>query len=495
MSAEAGIKILSFTGKMKVLHLSWMAFFISFAVWFNHAPLLAVIAKSLNLSSSEIKTLLILNVALTIPARVIIGMVTDKYGPRITFSVLLAVCSIPCFMFAFADNFEQAAFARFLLGFIGAGFVIGIRMVSEWFPANELGTAEGIYGGWGNFGSAAAAMSLPAIAIFFTNYFSIEDGWRYAIALTGLLSLIFSFIWYINVTDVPKGSTYFKPKKTGAMEVTSKGDFFLLLIMKIPMYGALSLLTWKLSPLGVSLLSEQSALIAYGALLLLFLFEIKQTYKINGHLFKEDVPEIHRYEFKQVAVLNILYFATFGSELAVISMLPLFFADVFSLDMVYAGMLASLYAFMNLMSRPGGGWLSDKFGRKKTLLILTAGLALGYFAMSAIDSTWPLALAVITAMACSFFVQAGEGAVFAAVPLIKRRLTGQIAGMTGAYGNVGAVVYLTVLSLVSYQTFFTVIAFTAVGGFITLLFMQEPKGSMAEIREDGTIELIQVGHH
>jgi len=492
MSTQAGIKIFSFTGKMKVLHLSWMAFFITFAVWFNHAPLLAVIAQSLGLTNSEIKTLLILNVALTIPARIIIGMLTDKYGPKIIYALLLALCSIPCFMFALAENFQQAALARFLLGFIGAGFVIGIRLVSEWFPANELGTAEGIYGGWGNFGSAAAAMSLPLIALFVSDYFGVEDGWRYAVGLTGVMSLLFSVVFYLNITDTPKGSTYFKPKQTGAMEVTSKGDFFLLLLMKLPMYGALTLLTWKLSPEGVSLFSEQSAIIAYCALALLLIIEIKQTYKVNGHLFVKDVPEIHQYKFKQVAVLNILYFATFGSELAVISMLPLFFADVFSLDMVYAGMLASLYAFMNLMSRPGGGWLSDKFGRKKTLLILTAGLAVGYFAMSSITSSWPLALAVITAMACSFFVQAGEGAVFAAVPLIKRRLTGQIAGMTGAYGNVGAVVYLTVLSMVSYEIFFLVIAATAVVGFITLLFMEEPRGTITEVREDGSVELIHV---
>ena len=492
MSGQQGIKILSFTGKMKVLHLSWMAFFITFVVWFNHAPLLGVIAASLGLSSSEIKTLLILNVALTIPARVIIGMLTDKYGPKLTFSFLLAFCSLPCFMFAFADNFEQAALARFLLGFIGAGFVIGIRMVSEWFPANELGTAEGIYGGWGNFGSAAAAMSLPIIALFISESFGIEDGWRYAVALTGLMSLLFSFIWYFNVSDTPEGSTYFKPKQTGAMEVTSVSDFYLLLIMKLPMYAALTLLTWKLSPNGVALFSDKIAVCAYVALVLLLISQVKQTYKVNGHLFKQAVPEIHQYKFKQVAVLNVLYFATFGSELAVISMLPLFFADVFSLDMVYAGMLASLYAFMNLMSRPGGGWLSDKFGRKKTLLILTAGLAVGYFVMSSIDSSWPLALAVIAAMACSFFVQAGEGAVFAAVPLIKRRLTGQIAGMTGAYGNVGAVVYLTVLSMVDYQTFFLVIACTALVGFVTLLLMEEPKGSIAEVREDGTVEMISV---
>ena len=331
-------------------------------------------------------------------------------------------------------------------------------------------------------------MSLPVFALLFGG----ENRWRYAIALTGLMSLLFSFVWYFNINDTPKGSTYFKPKQTGAMEVTSVSDFYLLLIMKLPMYGALALLTWKLSPNGVSLFGDNIALFAYLALVVLFIVEVIQTYKVNGHLFSKTVPVEHQYKFKQVAVLNVLYFATFGSELAVISMLPLFFADVFSLDMVYAGLLASLYAFMNLMSRPGGGWLSDKFGRKKTLLILTAGLALGYFAMANIDSSWPLALAVVTAMACSFFVQAGEGAVFAAVPLIKRRLTGQIAGMTGAYGNVGAVVYLTVLSMVSYQTFFLVIAATAILGFGVLLLMEEPNGTMTEINEDGTVELIHV---
>ena len=477
-----------FSGKMKVLHLSWIAFFITFVVWFNHALLLQAIAASLGLTSAEIKTLLILNVALTIPARVIIGMLTDRYGPKRIYSGLLAICSVPCFMFALADDFAQAAIARFMLGFIGAGFVIGIRMVSEWFPANELGTAEGIYGGWGNFGSAAAAFTLPVIALWFGG----DDGWRWAIGLTGAMSLLFSVVYYLNVSDTPKGSTYFKPKQVRALEVTSKGDFWFLLLMKIPMYGALALLTWKLSPQGVSLLSAQTALLLYVGLLLLFVYECRQVWLVNKHIFTEPVPEMHRYKFRQVAVLNVLYFATFGSELAVVSMLPLFFAETFSLTPVMAGMVASAYAFMNLMSRPGGGWISDRYGRKPTLLILTLGLAAGYFMMALIDSSWPLWLAVVAAMACSFFVQAGEGAVFAAVPLIKRRLTGQIAGMTGAYGNVGAVTYLTVLSLVDYSTFFMVIAATAVVGFVALLALEEPKGHMAEVREDGTVEMISL---
>src|SRR5690606_40293888 len=68
------------------------------------------------------------------------------------------------------------------------------------------------------------------------------------------------------------------------------------------------------------------------------------------------------------------------------------------------------FAFMNLVARPGGGWLSDRFGRKRSLALLLAGLVLGYGLMSQIGSGWPLALAVMATMLCSFFVQAGEGA-------------------------------------------------------------------------------------
>lgn len=474
--------------RMRTLHFTWVAFFITFLVWFNHAPMLGAIGDSLGLDASQIKTLLILNVALTIPARVIVGMLTDRFGPRIVYSGLLIVCAIPCFAFALASTFTQAAIARFFMGLIGAGFVVGIRMVSEWFPANEMGTAEGIYGGWGNFGSAAAAFSLPTLALIFGG----DNGWRWAIGLTGVISLIYGFIYYRSVTDTPKGGTYYRPKTSGAMEVTSKGDFFFLIIMKVPMYAALALLAWKLSPAGVSLLTQGWVYVAYAALVALFIYEVLQVWKVNKSVFEREVPENQRYAFKQVAVLNVLYFATFGSELAVVSMLPLFFAETFGLTVVAAGLIASSYAFMNLVSRPGGGWLSDRFGRKSVLLILTAGLALGYFTMSLIDSSWPLWLAVVAAMACSFFVQSGEGAVFAVVPLIKRRLTGQIAGMTGAYGNVGAVVYLTVFSLVSASSFFLLIAATAVLGFVALLFMKEPEGHMYEVGEDGEAVKIAV---
>jgi NNP family nitrate/nitrite transporter-like MFS transporter len=488
MSAEK-FNLLSFKGKMKILHMSWFVFFITFVVWFNAAPLMQAIAVSLGVTAKDLVMMATVNVAIAVPSRVLIGMLTDKYGPRIMYSLLLIIGSLPCFWFASATTLEQAALARFFCGFIGAGFVIGIRLVSEWFPANELGTAEGIYGGWGNFGSAAAAFTLPTIALWFGGV----DGWRYSVALTGVMAFVGGIIFYFNVSDTPKGSTYFKPKSMGAMEVTSVGDLWLLFLMKLPMYICMALLAWRVSPAGFKLISQNVTYTIYGVLLIVMAVDFHKVWQTNKHLFTAPVPELHRYKFKQVAILNVMYFCNFGSELAVVSVLPLFFASTFKLSPIMAGVIASTHAFLNLISRPGGGWISDKVGRKKSLLVLTLGLSITYFFTSQIKSDWSLVLATFLVMCCAFFVQSGEGAVFATVPLIKRRLTGQIAGMTGAYGNVGAVIYLLILTFVDYSTFFMVVGGASFLGFIALFFMEEPKGHMAEVKEDGSVELIQVG--
>lgn len=490
MSKHTQLHLLNFADpKIRTLHITWFAFFLTFFVWFSHAPLMVFIKEAFSLSSAQIKALLILNVALTIPARIIIGILVDKFGPRIVYCSLLVSASILCITFATANSFEQLAFFRFLLGFVGAGFVIGIRLVGEWFPAKQVGIAEGIYGGWGNFGSAAAAMTLPTLALMFGG----DNGWRYALGLIGILIGIYAIIFYTLARNTPKGSTYFKPKKSGGLEVTSWKDFYFYLAMNIPMYIALAVLAWKLSPAGVNLFSANMMYLMWGSLVILFLVQVNSIWRVNKSNLTKGVPDLERYEFKQVAILNIAYFVTFGSELAVVSMLPLFFLETFEgLDPVKAGLLASGFAFMNLVARPTGGWFSDKFGRRKSLMIFIGGLTLGYLLLSQVSGTWFIAFAVIATMACSFFVQAGEGAVFAIVPLVKRRMTGQIAGMTGAYGNVGGVTYLTILSFVDYSTFFILIAASAAVIFFAVMFLNEPKGHMAEVNEDGTVELIDV---
>lgn len=321
------LNLLSFRDKMRVLHLTWLAFFLCFVIWFNHAPLLASIREALALTDQEVKTLLILNVALTIPARIAIGILVDKFGPKRVYSSLLFLGGWVCLAFALADDYATLALTRFLLGFVGAGFVIGIRMIGEWFPAREVGLAEGIYGGFGNFGSAAAAMTLPTLALWYGG----ADGWRYAIATTGAIAWVYALIYFFSVSDTPKGSTYFKPKKNGAMEVSSKKDFFFYLLLNLPLYLALGLLVWKLTQLGLF-----DAILAnwlYLALSLLYAWQAYVAAQVNHRVLrKEPVPAFDRYKFKQVAILSLAYFIAFGSELAVVSMLPLFFQDTFGIS-------------------------------------------------------------------------------------------------------------------------------------------------------------------
>jgi len=488
--SEPQLKLLNFSdSSIKTLHIAWFAFFLTFIMWFSHAPMKPFIMEAFDMSNAQWKALLILNVALTIPARIVIGILVDKFGPRIVYSGLLISSAFLCWGFAFAQSYEQLALFRFLCGFIGAGFVIGIRLVGEWFPAKTVGLAEGIYGGWGNFGSAAAAWTLPAIAAY---VYGGDDGWRYAIATTGAVAFVYGFLFYKVARNTPKGSTYFKPKKSGGLEVSNKRDFYLYLAMNIPMYLALAVLAWKLSSPAVGLLTEGYTQLIWLILAVLFVYQVYSIYQVNKEHLEHSLPELEQYKFKQVAILDWAYFVTFGSELAVVSMLPAFFMETFDLSPVKAGMLGGAFAIMNLVARPGGGYLSDKFGRKKTMSILVGGLTIGYLILSTVESSWSVPLAVMAVMFCSFFVQAGEGAVFAMVPLIKRRMTGQIAGMVGAYGNVGGVTFLTVYSFVDTSTFFMVIAAAAAVCLVLVQFIEEPRGHMHEVLPDGTVQLIEV---
>lgn len=478
------------TPRMRILHLSWFAFFITFFMWFSHGALIPFIKNEMGLSEQEAKALLFLNVALTIPARTMVGSLVDRLGPRLMFSILLAISGVFCLAFASAQTYAQLAGARFLLGFSGAGFVIGIRLVTEWFPARQAGTAQGIYGGWGNFGASAANFALPSLAIWFG---AEMGGWRAAAAVAGFVALGYSIIFYLFVSNTPKGSTYFSPKKLGPMEVSSWSDLVLYAIMSVPMFLAMGIIAWRLSPAGVSLLSDYVTYAIYIGLVLWLISQIFNIVRVNRENLGRGVPEFDRYKFKQVAIINLAYLATFGSEIAVVSMLPLFFTESFGYTPMQAAFLAGCFMAMNLVARPGGGYVSDKFGRKRTLLITVIGSALGYYGMSLMTPSWSFFEISVVIVFCSFFVQAGAGATFGVVPTIKRRLTGQIAGTTGAYGNIGSAVYLLIFTFTSAPKLFLIIAATcAVVAVLIQLFLEEPKGQIAEVLPDGSVQLIDV---
>jgi len=464
--------------EIKALHLTWIAFFISFYVWFNMAPLASSMLRSADwLTRDDIRLFAIANVALTIPARIVVGMALDRFGPRRVFSVLMVLMALPTFVFAFGNSREVLFVSRLILSSIGASFVVGIHMTALWFRPRDIGLAEGFYAGWGNFGSAAAAMTLPTIALI---SYGGDDGWRYAIALSGVVMAVYGIFYWFAITDGPTADTHKKPRKVSALEVSSWGDLCLLCLFIVPMVGILAILVYRIQLMGY--IDGMTATICYVTIAVVVTYQVVQALRVNVPILKKGVPQDDKYPFKTVAALNATYFANFGAELAVVSMLPMFFEDTWGLTAAAAGLIAASFAFVNLFARPMGGLVSDRFGNRRfVMLAYMFGIGIGFALMGLLNSSWPLIVAITITIMCSFFVQGAEGATFGIIPSIKRRVTGQISGMAGAYGNVGAVFYLFVFLFVTPQQFFFIIAAGAfVSWLICLAWLKEPEGGFGD---------------
>ena len=109
---------------------------------------------------------------------------------------------------------------------------------------------------------------------------------------------------------------------------------------------------------------------------------------------------------------------------------------------------------------------------------LTIGIGIGYLLMGKLDSHSNITVAIAITMLCAYFVQSGAGATFGIVPLIRKSVTGQIAGSVGAYGNVGGVIYLLIYSLSNAQTLFYSMGITAlICASLCAFFLEEPRSS------------------
>ena len=297
-SDDAAPRLLDFSQeRIRVLHYTWIAFFMTFYVWFNLAPLATTMLDAEGwLTKEHLKILAIANVALTIPARIVIGAMIDRFGARIVFTGLMVVMSIPTIAFALGTTFMQLFIARMFLGCVGAGFVVGIKMVAQWFPPKYIGRAEGFYAGWGNFGSAFAAMTLPWFAIsFLGDWLGLgDDAWRWAMAINGLVLAAYGVMYYFLVKDAPEGKKLVKTKKAEPMMVTSYLDLTQYLLWSIPLVGALGVLAWRISNVkvdGEPILSGTGLYVIYAVLTLVYVVHATKTLQINLPYLKKGVPD------------------------------------------------------------------------------------------------------------------------------------------------------------------------------------------------------------
>ncbi len=202
------------TPPMRAFHFTWFAFFLCFFGWFGIAPLMAIVREDLQLTKAQIGNTIIASVAITIFARLLIGWLCDKYGPRLIYSFVLILGSIPVMLIGLSTSFESFLLFRLAIGIIGASFVITQYHTSIMFAPNVVGTANATTAGWGNLGGGVTQMVMPMIFVGFTALgFSDSLSWRYAMVVPGVALLFMGFLYYRFTQDTPEGNYERKEKK------------------------------------------------------------------------------------------------------------------------------------------------------------------------------------------------------------------------------------------------------------------------------------------
>ncbi len=376
------IDLFSFsTPQMRAFHLTWLAFFVCFFAWFAVAPLMPVIKGEFHLTADQVDNINIAAVGITILARLLVGPMCDRYGPRITYTALLVLGAIPVMGIAFVTSYEGFLIFRLAIGAVGASFVITQFHTSVMFAPNVVGTANATVGGWGNAGGGVTQSVMPLILAALVSLGVQQSlGWRLAMFVPGAMMLIVAFLYWRYTQDTPEGNI---------LELRARG------------------------------------------------ITVDSGKKGGVAVFKQAAANY------RVWMLAITYGACFGLEIFIHAVAASYFVDRFGLTLTTAGLAAGSFGLLALFARALGGIVSDRIagrhgleGRALLLFGLMVGEGAGLLAFSTMSTVGP---AIAAMLVFGLFTHMACGSTYALVPFIDRKALGGVAGIVGAGGNVGAV--------------------------------------------------------
>lgn len=145
-----------------VLGMSTLAFTVCFMVWMMFAVLGVPVKELLQLNETQFGLLAATPVLTGSLVRLPLGLLTDKFGGRIVFFILMLVCVLPIYMISLATEYWHFLVLGLFVGLAGGSFSVGIAYVAKWFDKSTQGTAMGIFGA-GNAGAAVTKFVAPAI--------------------------------------------------------------------------------------------------------------------------------------------------------------------------------------------------------------------------------------------------------------------------------------------------------------------------------------------
>jgi len=178
---------------------------LGFAAWGLISGFATGFRSDLRLTAQETSLLVAVPVLLGSLARLPVGLLTDRFGGRLVFTILFLIVAAPVWITPAATSYRGLVVCAFFLGLAGSSFAAGVGFSSRWFPPAMQGTALGIYG-LGNMGHSAAVFLGPVVAAHTSRAWVFQ-----AVAV---LCVVWAIAFFLVARDAPSTA---KPASAAAM--------------------------------------------------------------------------------------------------------------------------------------------------------------------------------------------------------------------------------------------------------------------------------------
>lgn len=148
----------------RALGLSTLAFTLCFAVWTIFSIIGIRIKQELGLSDTQLGLLMATPILTGSISRLFLGVLTDRFGGRWVFGLLMLVSAVCVFLLSLATSYAMLLLAALGVGLAGGSFIVGVTYTSAWYGPGKQGLALGIFGA-GNVGSALTNFGAPFLLL------------------------------------------------------------------------------------------------------------------------------------------------------------------------------------------------------------------------------------------------------------------------------------------------------------------------------------------
>lgn len=442
----------------RTFHLAWLAFFVAFLSWFAFPPLLhGDINKTLKMTTIQISNSNIVGLCSTLLVRFIVGPLCDKYGPRYVMAGILLAGAIPTACVPAVNSVTGLYIVRFFVGILGGTFVPCVVWTTQFFDKTIVGRANALAGGWGNAGGGVTFFIMPAVVQSLMTHqgYGLQRAWQLAFPACPLAILVFVAILVLVLgNDTPTGpwrtrhihgqgqavdtktlDGAFDGRSGKHMELTGQSERSGSSSPPInknpiekPVQGDMATTE---SDMGVGTIVDETP--------------------EEPHVFSVLKTMLH----PQVLFLALEYACSFGAELAIEGTLTAIYVqqakvyDKETWSVVLAGQWAAMFGLLNIVTRPLGGYASDKlyiaFGRSvaaKKWFCLGLNVIMGvFFVWIGFVKDIKVHSLIGGFAGLAIFMEASNGANFSLVPHVKPKHNGVVSGMVGGFGNVGGILF------------------------------------------------------